>query len=422
MTTTLHEHGAVARELEIKVDESEVQKAFEDAFRTMRPRLNLPGFRPGKAPIGLIKKMHGEAIEGDALEKLGQEKFREAAEELKIEPLGAPVMTDLHRHPGEGAHFRIMYEIQPDIHIRDYTGIEIQKKKIEITDADVADRIERLRFGMAEREPTARVESPQTIVKIHMTELDIPEDREAGRSDETEIYLADPEIIPELQQAILGKEVGESVVLELPRRTKEPGADLMKEERGRVEVTITEAQKVLLPPIDEAFVKKVSEDKFSTEQELRTEMRTGLERSAEKAIEEDLEEKMVSKLIEMNPFEVPHAITNAILGQMLEEREQENVRRGFPANYAIDEQEFRERNTPIAEARGKWVMLRDKLIESENIEVTDEDLEKLAEEESAQYGLPKENLLKYYHKHDTIRNRLTTEKLTQRLREKFKIV
>lgn len=422
MTTTIHEHGAIGRELEIKVDEAEVQKAFDDAFRTMRPRLNLPGFRPGKAPIGLIKKMHGDAIEGDALEKLGQEKFREAAEELKIEPLGAPVMTDLHRHPGEGAHFRIMYEIQPTIEIKDFSGVEIEKKKIEITDADVTDRIERMRFGLAEREPEAKVEDVHSIVKIRMTELDVPEGREAGRSDETEIYLADPEIIPELQQAILGKEVGQSAVVELPHRTKEPGTDLVKEEKGRVEVTIVEAQKVILPAIDEAFVKKVSEDKLSTEEELRNELRTGLEQSAAKAIEEDVEEKMVAKLLEMNSFEVPHAISNAILGQMLEEREQENVRRGFPANYGIEENEFRERNMPIAEARGKWVILRDKLIESEGIEVTDEDLEKLAEEESAKYGLPKENLLKYYNKHDTIRNRLTTEKLTARLREKFTIV
>ncbi len=426
MTTTIHEHGPIGRELEIKVDEAEVQKAFDDAFRTMRPRLSLPGFRPGKAPIGLIKKMHGDAIEGDALEKLGQEKFREASEELKIEPLGAPVMTDLHRHPGEGAHFRIMYEIQPDIHIKDFTGVEIEKKKLEITDADVTDRIERLRFGMAEREQVSKVEDVHTIVKMQMTELatedGFPAGQEAGRSEQTEIYLADPEIIPELQQAILGMEVGQNSTVTLPHRKREPGTDLMKEEVGSVGITILEAQKVILPPIDAAFIKKVSEDKFTAEEELRNEIHTGLEQSAAKAIEEDLEEKMVAKLIDMNPFEVPHAITNAILGQMLEEREQENVRRGFPANYSIDENQFREQYQPIAEARGKWVMLRDKLITSEGIEVTDDDLEKLAEEESAKYGLPKENLLKYYNKHDTIRNRLTTEKLTARLREKFKIV
>jgi len=422
LTTTIHEKSQVARELEIRVDEAEVQAAFDQAYKTMRPRLSLPGFRPGKAPLGLVKKLHGDAIEGDTLEKLAQDKFRLAAEELKIEPLGAPVMTDLHRHAGEGAHFRIMYEIAPTIEIKDFSGMEVEKKLLTITDQDVTDRIERLRFGLAEREPATKVDDVHTIVKIQMRELNAPEGVEGGRTEQTEIYLADSEIIPELQKAILGAEVGATVTVELPHRTPEPGTGMMKEEVGRVEVSVLEAQRVIMPALDEALIKKISEDKISTEEELRNEIKTGLEQSAAKRSEEEFEERIVQQLIEMHPIEVPRTISNAILDQMIEEREQENVRRGFPANYGIDDHEFRERNRPIAEARGKWVLLREKLIESEAIEATDEDLEKLAEEESAKYGLAKENLLKYYNKHDTIRNRITSEKLAARLREKVKIV
>ena len=427
LTTTIHEHGQVGRELEIKVEEAEVLAAFDAAYKKMRPRLSLPGFRPGKAPLGLVKKLHGDAIEGDALEKLAEDKFREAAEELKIEPLGTPVMTDLHRHAGEGAHFRIVYEIRPEIEIKDFTGMEVEKRTIPITDADVTERIEHLRFSLAERESAASVEDVHTMVKIEMRkaleeEPTFPESAEPIKPEQVEIYLADPEIVPELRAAILGKEVGARVTVELPHRTQEPGTNMMKEEVGRVEVQILDAQRVLLPPIDEAFIKKISEDKFSTEEELRNEIKTGLEQSASRHTEEEFEEHIVEKLLEMHPIEVPQAISNAILDQMLEEREQENVRQGFPANYGIDEQEYRERNRPIAEARGRWIILRDKLIQSEGIEVTDEDLEKLAEEESAKYGLAKENLLKYYNKHDTIRNRLVSDKLTARLREKVKIV
>src|ERR1019366_1777067 len=187
MTATIHEKSQISRELEIKVDEAELQEAFDEAYKTMRPRLSLPGFRPGKAPIGLVKKLHGDAIEGDALEKLAQDKFREAAEEYKIDPLGAPVMTDLHRHAGEGAHFRIMYEIAPIIEMKDFSGMEVEKKHLTITDTDVTDRIERLRFGLAEREPATKVEDAHTIVKIEMRELDVPEGTEPGKSEQTEI-------------------------------------------------------------------------------------------------------------------------------------------------------------------------------------------------------------------------------------------
>ena len=421
MNATIHERSPIARELEIRVDEAELQAAFDEAYKTMRPRLALPGFRPGKAPIAVVKRLHGDAIEGDALEKLAQEKFREAAEEHKIEPLGAPVMTDLHRHPGEGAHFRIAYEIQPTIEIKDFSGIEIKKPEYKISEDDVTERIERLRVGMAEREPVAKVEDEQTIVKIEMTEMDVEEGREPGTSEAAEIYLADPDIIPELQKALIGVEVGQSVVVELPKRRKKAGEETQTEEMGRVGVKILEAQKLLLPAIDEAFIKKVSEDKYTTEEEIRNEIRTSLERAAEKRTEESIEEQIVAKLLEMHEFEVPHTIVHAIIDQMLEEAQQQNVQRGFPANYNLDEHEFHHRNEEIAKARGKWVLLRDKLIEAENLEVTDEDLDKLAEEESAKYGLPKDNLLKYYHKHDSIKNRLLSDKLGTRLREKVKI-
>ncbi|HEY3876020.1 MAG TPA: trigger factor [Candidatus Kapabacteria bacterium] len=425
MTSTIHEHSQIQRELDITVEEAELQSAFDDAYKTMRSRLALPGFRPGKAPLAIVKRMHGDAIEGDALERLAQEKFREAAEELKIEPLGAPVMTDLHRHPGSGAHFKIMYEIRPEITIQDYSGLEIPQKKLVVTEEDVTERVNRLRFGLSEREPATKVEDEQTIVKMQMNEL-LDEDaidagKEPGKSEQTEIYLADPEIVAELKQALIGQNVGAKVVVELPHQKREPGTDMMKEGRGRVEVEILEAQKVLLPPLDEQLIKKISEDKFSTEEELRAEIKRGLEESATKRMDERLEEDIVQKLMEMHPFEVPRTISNAILGQMLEEREQENVRRGFPANYGLDDAQFREQYQPIADARAKWMLLRDKLLESENIEATDEDYEKLAEEESTKYGVAKENLLKYYHKHDSIANRIVSDKLGARLREKVKI-
>ncbi len=422
MTATIHEKSQIARELEITVDESELQTAFDEAYKTMRPRLSLPGFRPGKAPIGLVKKLHGDAIEGDTLEKLAQDKFREAAEEYKIEPLGTPVMTDLHRHPGQGAHFKIMYEIAPTIEIQDFSGIEIEKKPLVITDADVTERIERLRFGLAEREPATKVEDAHTIVKIEMREMDVAEEREPGTSEKTEVYLGDPEIVPELRQALLGIDVGASVVVELPHRKREPGTDMMKEGIGHVEVTLHEAQRVLLPALDETLIKKISEDKLSTEEELRNEIKNGLDLSAAKKTEEDLEENIVAKIMELHSFEVPRTISNAILAQMKEEREQENVRRGFPATYGVDEEGFRQQYGTIADARAKWMLLREKLIETEGIEATDEDLEKLAEDESAKYGVSKENLLKYYHKHDSIQNRIISDKLGARLREKVKIV
>lgn len=417
MTATIHERSAIQRELEIKVDEAELQEAFDEAYKTMRSRLSLPGFRPGKAPMGMIKKMHGDAIEGDALERLAQEKFREAAEEHKIEPLGTPVMTDLHRHPGEGAHFKIMYEIPPTIELQDMSGVEIEQHPVTVTEEDIDRTVERLRFRRAERIPVAIVADEQTVARLSF----LPPGRPESEASEQEIYLADPEILPEVKDAVVGKSVGETLTLDLPAphdHSEEPHEHTTQP----IEVTIVAAERVELPELTEELIQEFSGKRASTLPELREDVRTELKAAREKAGQEDLEERIVAKMLEMHSFEVPQAIVQAILDQMLEERQQQNVQRGFPANYGLEDEQFRQQFEPIALSRGKWVILRDKIIEANNIEATDEDLDKLAEEEAAKYGLPKENLLKYYHKHDTVKNRIVGDKLGAALRSMVKIV
>ena len=422
MRTELHERSQIQRELEIFVEEAELQQAFDEAYKAIRPRLELPGFRKGKAPMSFVKKMHGDAIEGDALEKMAEEKFREVIEEQKIEPIGSPVITDIHRHTGEGAHFKVAYEIQPQFELQDFSGMEVEQTKLPITDEDVEERLERLRFGNSEREDATTIADEHAIATISMTELETPEFREPGKSEGVEVYLGDPDILPEIKNELLGKNTGDSVELELPKRQRGKDDSLMDEERGRVKITVEDVKKVVLPTLDDEFASKVSEGKYTTVDDLRAGMKKELEEAAEKRSSEELEERIVEKILEKHDFEVPRTLTHAVLEQMMEERRQQNTRRGFPANYGLEEDDFHRKMWPIAESRGKWMLLREKLIEAEALEATDEDLEKLAESEAEKYGLSKENLLKYYRKYDSVKNQIVSEKLGTRLREKVKVI
>src|ERR1051325_3599144 len=147
-----------------------MNKAFDEAFKSMRPKLTLPGFRPGKAPMSVVKKLHGDAIEGDTLEKLAQEKFQQYAEESKLEAIGRPVMTDLHRHAGEGAHFKISYEVKPEFELQDYSGIEVEQPMATVNDKDVDERLHYLRFNFSTREDAEEINGLETIANITFQE------------------------------------------------------------------------------------------------------------------------------------------------------------------------------------------------------------------------------------------------------------
>lgn len=411
----INQHSPIEHELEIRIDEAELKEAFDLAYREMRPKLSLPGFRPGKAPMGMVKKLHGDSIEGDALEKLAQEKFRLAAQENDIKPLGYPVMTDLHRHAGEGAHVKIAYEVAPEITLNDFAGMEVEKPVYQISDEDVDARIRRMRFAEAEQEPTELIDDEERLVTLNLRELEPEEGKEPNNTDGVQAYLADPDVLPEIRDALMGKKIGDVVEVELPKNpTNAEAAE--HAEKGKVEVTVVGVSKVKLPELSEEYVKKVSRDKASNEAELRSAVREELEAGGIQRGQEEFDEAIVRGVIAKHDFLVPRTITHAVLDQMIADYKERNRQRGYPEEFGLDEKAFRDRMWSVAEQRGKWSLLMEKLIEANNLQANESDFETLAEKQAAEYGLSKDNLLKFYQKDDRIRHQMETGKVTEWLR------
>lgn len=414
METTIHKKSQVLRELEVFVDEAELNSVLDKAFRDIRPRLTLPGFRPGKAPLNVVKKLHGEAIEGDTLEKLAQEKFQLIVEEQKLEPIGRPVMTDLHRHAGEGAHFRISYEVKPEITIQDFDGVEVEKPIFEITDKEVDERVHYLRFGHAVREDATKVEDKETIVTLTFQELEQNENGEQEPPHTTEVYLYDPQVVDKLREALLGRSVGDTFQMLLPKQTPDATSKDVN-----VEITIDKVVRLTLPEMTEEFSKKLSRDKAATELEVRNLVREELIETAKRNSDQILESNMVEALLKRHEFEVPRTVTYAIIDQSIQEAREQNRQKGYPEDLGIDVEDYRKGAWNQAEVRAKWLLLRDKIVETEGIDANDEDIDAAAAKDAEQYGIKKENLLEYYKKADEVKERIKSEKLVELLKKKF---
>lgn len=414
METTIHKKSQVLRELEVFVDEQELNSVLDKALRDIRPRLTLPGFRPGKAPLNVVKKLHGDAIEGDALEKLAQDKFQIIVEEQKLEPIGRPVMTDLHRHDGEGAHFRISYEVKPEITVQDFDGVEVEKPIFEITDKEVDERVHYLRFGHAVREDATKVADKETIVTLTFQELEPNESGEQEPPHSTEVYLYDPQVVDKLREGLLGKSQGDTFQMLLPKQTPDATSKDVN-----VEIKIDKVVKLTLPEMTEEFCKKLSRDKAATELEVRNLVREELSETAKRNSDQILESNMVEALLKRHEFEVPRTVTYAIIDQSIQEAREQNRQKGYPEDYGIDVEEYRKGAWSQAEVRAKWLLLRDKIVEAESIDATEEDIDAAAAKDAEQYGIKKENLLEYYKKADEVKERIKSEKLVEVLKKKF---
>jgi trigger factor len=142
---TINTLSDVQQEADIQVTSEELQPHFEEAYAKYRPKVEMRGFRKGRVPLPLIKKIYGEAIEREALDTIANDVYHKAMEERNIRPLGQPTMVDMDYKRGGEFHFRIKYDVKPQIELKDYKGIALEKAVHTIAEAEIEEEILHLR-------------------------------------------------------------------------------------------------------------------------------------------------------------------------------------------------------------------------------------------------------------------------------------
>ena len=185
------------RELTIKLTTEELQPYYESAYKKMQPKVNLGGFRKGKVPIKMIKKMYGAGIEADADQDIVNEEFRNFTQEENIQVLGTPKLKDIDKDEN-GIVYTIEFETLPTITLKDYKGMAIDEPVHAVTEEEVEEELEYILAQNGELEDADQVTDDHYVLSLSMQEI-ISED-ELSEANETDVYLADKNILPELKE------------------------------------------------------------------------------------------------------------------------------------------------------------------------------------------------------------------------------
>ena len=137
MDVTINTISEVRQEAEIRLSQGELQPHFDKAYHKYQPKVELRGFRKGRVPLEMVKKLYGDAIEHEALDEVATEVYREAMNERQIKPLGTPSMVDMDFKRGEQFHFKIQYDVKPVISLGSYKGITIEKTIHTVADEEI---------------------------------------------------------------------------------------------------------------------------------------------------------------------------------------------------------------------------------------------------------------------------------------------
>ncbi len=401
MNVQVTESGTWRRTLEIEAPAEDVDKRLNDAYRKYSKTLNLPGFRKGKVPLSVIKRQFGSAIQGEVVQEMVEEFYREASEAEGIQPVSQASIDDINFEEGQPLVFKASVDVRPEITVETYKGLKVTRPVFAVEDEHVDDRLRYMQEESATEQVVERAADLDDVVFADVEELDEDGGPVADhRSDDQSIRLFKTEDgkPTELAKQLIGVAAGESREVAITRPVQdehdhedcdhdhdehdhEEHDEEPKEETVMFRVTAKEIRERELPELNDELAQDVGG--VETLDELKTQIRNEMQAQYDQAIRQRVEESLMDALIEGNSFEVPDSMVENYLEGMIESYKREHAGH----DHGIDEDALREEGRDQAERGVKRFLLLDAVADQENIEVTDEDLDKHLEEMSQRHNI-----------------------------------
>lgn len=407
MEAVINDITEVEKEIAIQISAEELLPHFEKAYQRSQRKFAVKGFRKGKAPLELIKKLYGEQIEYDSLDSVASDLYREVAREKNIRPIGEPVLVDMDFKRGSSLAFKIKYEVLPPIHLKEYKGIAVEKLVHTVTDREIEDELQRIRRANASMLETQTVEDDEHVVTADIQELDDTGFPIIGKkSSNQRFYLGDETLPTEVKSALRNASVGEPVRIQ--HETPHEGHT----HKVHLQATVKKIEKIQLPEFDDAFIKKITKEKVATTAEFVDRLRKDLEDYWSQRSERKLLDTLAGEIIRRHDFPVPETLVNGIINRQVEDLKNrfanKSARDGLKD---FDEAKYRDDARPSAIWQAKWFLVREQIIEKEGLIIDDAELEKLAEEKAEQTSIEKEKLLDFFKKSEDTHRQLLSDKL-----------
>lgn len=413
MEFKINKIDAVKQEVEFELTYADLAPHFEKAFQKYQKKAEIPGFRKGKAPVSMIKRMYGDMIEQASLEDVANDVYKNYLDENHVHPLGEAQMVDMDYEAKQLFKFKIKYEIKPEFELADYKGVEVNRTIHNVDEKMVDDEVKYLQSKHVTYEDAPKADGDEFSLTMDVQKLDETGTEIIGQSDkDVRFYLNDPQINKEFKEQLAEISVGEERILNLPGQ-----------EEGTIEkykVLCKKVDKVIFPELNEDFFKSIYKDEeIKTTEEFREKVKKELEGIYKNIADQEIRNNIVSELIKLNEIPVPDALVENILNSYIEDVKNQNPKRQLPKEF--DEEEYRKTKRADAILQVKWYLIRDKIIEMEKIEVTDKDLVPVIEADAKKYNLPVEKIKAVYENNPDVKYRVLDDKLMNFLIENAKI-
>ncbi|HEY1338448.1 MAG TPA: trigger factor, partial [Bryobacteraceae bacterium] len=289
--------------LEITVPVAEVEKETERAIAEIQKKVRLPGFRPGKAPASLVKTRFAGDVRQEVLEKLVPRFFNAAVEKDNLRVVGQPSVSEVHLHAGEPLKFKAEFEVAPSFDLGEYRGVTVTYSEPEVTDADLMDRLERIRDQKAEfvdEEPRPVADGDYAVVSLEsLSGAD-----EKISEDELVLNIGGESTMVAFSENLRGAAPDEAREFDVSYPEEYERKNLAGR-TVRFRATVKTIRRKELPELNDEFAKDLGD--YQTLDELKDAIRKTILRERERAAQERAKHELLDKLVDAHDFPVPQA-------------------------------------------------------------------------------------------------------------------
>lgn len=377
--------------LTIEVPAEEFDAAIKNAYNKNKNKFSIPGFRKGKAPLAMLEKMYGAGIfYEDAANEVIDASYPKAAEESKEEIVSTPEIKVTQIEKGKAFIYEATVALKPEVTLGEYKGVEVKKAEAVVTDEDVENELTAARKKngrLIDVEDGAIEDGDNTI--IDFTGYIDDKTFDGGAGTDYPLVIGSHSFIEGFEDQLIGKKKGETCDVNVTFPA-EYHADELAGKPAKFIVTIKEVKRNELPELNDEFASEVSD--FDTLDEYKADIRKKLQEKKEQDAKVENENNVIEKVVENAQMELPQPMVDTQAREMVENYARRLQSQGLNINdymkyTGMTPEKLMEQMRPEAEKRIKTRLVLEKVVEVENVEVSDEKLDEQINEIAASYKL-----------------------------------
>jgi trigger factor len=395
MQVSLTATSGLERRLEVAVPATEVSTEVEQRLKSISRTARLKGFRPGKAPITVVRKQFGEQVHAEVIQDLMRSSFAQALSQERLTPAGGPRIEPIAMGPGTELKYAAIFEVLPEIKIEPFDSMPIERPSATVTDDDINAMIESMR---RQRPVFTAVERPAQATDRVTIDFDGSVDGqpfEGGEGRDVPVVIGSRQSLVELEEGLKGATTGEKRTVSLSFPADSPNKSIAGK-TAQLEVTIKQVEQQTLPEVDEEFCRAYGVEEGGIDA-LRTEVRKSMERELGDVIRNRVRAQVMDALYRENTFEVPRAL----IDEQVQRLQVDAARRigakdasQVPAREVFEDQ---------ARRRAALGLLMGQIVQTEGVKVDRERVQTRLNDLVAQYPNPDEARRAYVQNVDAMR-------------------